>query len=67
MGERISLDHMVLETDCPYLAPQPVRGRTNEPAFIPMIAGKLAQLQGLSVEEVEERTTATARAFYGIG
>jgi len=67
VGERISLDHMVLETDCPYLAPQPVRGRTNEPAFIPMIAEKLAQLQGLTVGDVEERTTATARAFYGIG
>lgn len=67
VGQRIGLEHLVLETDCPYLAPQPVRGKRNEPAYIPMIAEVLAQLQGVSVEEVERKTTETARAFYGIG
>lgn len=64
--ERIPLESMVLETDCPYLAPQPVRGKRNEPAYIPMIAAELARAQGLTPEEVARVTTAAARRFYGV-
>jgi TatD DNase family protein len=51
-------DRILLETDCPYLAPVPHRGRRNEPAFLPHIAAKLAQIRGWSLEETQARTTA---------
>ena len=50
-GERI-----ILETDCPYLAPVPMRGRRNEPAFLPHILAKLAEIRGWTPEETEART-----------
>ncbi|HEX6858971.1 MAG TPA: TatD family hydrolase [Caulobacteraceae bacterium] len=49
-------DRIMLETDCPYLAPVPMRGRRNEPAFLPHILEKLAQIRGWSAEEAEQRT-----------
>jgi TatD DNase family protein len=49
---------ILLETDCPYLAPVPFRGRRNEPAYLPHVAAKLAQIRGWSLEETEARTTA---------
>jgi TatD DNase family protein len=51
-------DRILLETDCPYLAPVPHRGRRNEPAYLPHVAAKLAQIRGWSLEETEARTTA---------
>lgn len=49
-------DRIMLETDCPYLAPVPMRGRRNEPAFLPHILEKLAEIRGWSVAEAEQRT-----------
>lgn len=49
-------DRIILETDCPYLAPAPMRGRRNEPAFLPHILEKLAEIRGWSREEAERRT-----------
>jgi TatD DNase family protein len=49
-------DRIMLETDCPYLAPVPMRGRRNEPAYLPHILEKLAEIRGWSVEEAERRT-----------
>ena len=49
-------DRIILETDCPYLAPVPMRGRRNEPAFLPHILAKLAEVRGWSLEEAEART-----------
>jgi len=57
----VPLDRMLIETDCPYLAPVPHRGKRNEPAFVKETARKLGELCGLSMEEVGERT---ARNFY---
>ncbi len=51
------LDRLLLETDAPYLAPVPYRGRTNEPAYIPVIGDHLARLRELPVEEIERSTT----------
>lgn len=51
-GERI-----IVETDCPYLAPVPYRGRRNEPAYIPHVLAKLAEIRGWSPDEAEQRTT----------
>jgi len=49
-------DRIIVETDCPYLAPLPMRGRRNEPAFLPYVLSKLAEIRGWSVGEAEERT-----------
>ncbi|WP_309087954.1 TatD family hydrolase [Phenylobacterium sp.] len=49
-------DRIIVETDCPYLAPVPYRGRRNEPAFLPHVLAKLAEIRGWSLEEAEART-----------
>ena len=50
-------DRIIVETDCPYLAPVPYRGRRNEPAYVPHVLAKLAQVRGWSTDEAEARTT----------
>jgi len=57
----VPLDRMLIETDCPYLAPVPNRGKRNEPAFVIQTACKLGELRGLSAEEIGEQTS---RNFY---
>jgi len=49
-------DRIIVETDCPYLAPVPMRGRRNEPAFLPHVLAKLAEIRGWSLDEAEART-----------
>ncbi|MGC1304404.1 MAG: TatD family hydrolase [Caulobacteraceae bacterium] len=49
-------DRIIVETDCPYLAPVPMRGRRNEPAYLPYVLAKLAEVRGWSLEEAEART-----------
>lgn len=49
-------DRIIVETDCPYLAPAPMRGRRNEPAFLPYVLAKLAEIRGWSLDEAERRT-----------
>jgi TatD DNase family protein len=56
-------DRIIVETDCPYLAPVPFRGRRNEPAYIPHILGKLAEIRGWTLAEAEARTEA---AFFDL-
>ena len=51
------VDRIIVETDCPYLAPVPHRGRRNEPAYIGLVLEKLADIRGWSVEEADRRTT----------
>ena len=60
LARRVPLDRLVLETDCPYLAPTPHRGRRNEPALIQLTAARLAELHHLSPSELAERTTQNA-------
>ena len=50
-------DRIIVETDCPYLAPVPMRGRRNEPAYLPHVLAKLAEVRGWSLEEAQTRTT----------
>jgi TatD DNase family protein len=59
-------DRLLLETDCPYLAPQARRGKRNEPACIPIIAARIAQIWKTTPEEVGDITTANALALFGI-
>lgn len=56
----LELDDLVLETDCPYLAPTPHRGKRNEPVYLPLIASKVAELMQQPLETVAEKTTANA-------
>jgi TatD DNase family protein len=62
----LGLDSLVIETDCPYLPPQPWRGKRNEPAYLPATAARIAELTGVPVTDVARRTTATACARLGI-
>lgn len=62
--QNIDLQHILLETDSPWLAPVPYRGRRNEPAFITAVAAKIASLHGISVEEVARITTTNAKQLF---
>ncbi|MCI0406047.1 MAG: TatD family hydrolase, partial [candidate division Zixibacteria bacterium] len=59
-------DLILTETDCPYLAPVPHRGKRNEPAYIPLVVEKLAAILGRSKEELAETTSANASRAFGI-
>ena len=63
---KVPLDRIVLETDAPYLTPVPYRGKRNESTYIPIIAAKVAELKGVSLEEVAETTTNNAKTLFGI-
>ena len=66
--ETIPIEQIILETDCPYLAPVPMRGRRNEPAYLPHVAEALAALKGIPVDEVKEITDENAlRLFSKVG
>jgi TatD DNase family protein len=59
-------DRLLLETDSPYLAPVPFRGRRNEPAFIERTCDAIATLRGVTVDALAVSTTRNARRFYGL-
>lgn len=61
------LDRLVLETDCPYMSPEPFRGRRNDPGRLHLVAERLAQLRGLSAEEIENITLENGKRLYRIG
>lgn len=63
---KIPLDKLVLETDAPYLTPEPFRGRRNEPLYTKYVALKVAEILDMSVEDVEELTTSNAQKLFGI-
>jgi TatD DNase family protein len=61
---RVDLGHFMVETDCPYLAPVPHRGKRCEPAYTRLVAERIATLRGTSLEEIAARTTANADEFF---
>ena len=63
-AKRIPLDRMLIETDSPYLAPVPFRGKRNEPAYVIHVAEKIAELRGMSYEEIAEITTINANELF---
>lgn len=63
---QISLKHIVLETDAPYLAPVPYRGKRNESSYAVLVAQKLAEIYNLSIEEIAQITTQNSKAIFGI-
>jgi len=64
VAARVPLDAFMVETDCPYLAPVPFRGKRAEPAHTRLVAEEIAKARGISLEEVARATTATAEEFF---
>ncbi|MFC2078602.1 TatD family hydrolase [Candidatus Bipolaricaulota bacterium] len=65
--KQVPLDCILLETDCPYLAPVPYRGRRNEPAYVKYVAEEIAKLKGFEVSEVAQQTTQNAVRLFALG
>jgi TatD DNase family protein len=66
VAANIPLDRIVLETDCPYMAPEPFRGKRNHPGYLYRMAERLAELRGLPVEEIHQITTENGKRLYRI-
>ena len=66
VAQAIPLEYLVIETDCPYMAPVPFRGKRNEPMLVQHTATKIAELRGISVEELIEATYQNGKRIYGI-
>ncbi|MFZ6036307.1 MAG: TatD family hydrolase [Patescibacteria group bacterium] len=64
--KKTPLDRMMVETDAPYLAPQLVRGKRNEPRYVRYVADRVAEIKGVTFEEVASITTANAEKFFGL-
>jgi TatD DNase family protein len=67
VAAKVSAEHILLETDSPYLSPVPYRGKRNEPAYVKLIAKKIADLQGLSVEDIGRASSFGVHKLFGIG
>ena len=66
VAQNVPLDRLLVETDSPYLSPEPMRGRRNEPAYVRHVAEKIASLRGIPLEELAIATTLNAKAVYGL-
>ena len=67
VARRLPLETLLVETDCPYGAPQSHRGQRNEPAYVSEAVAKIADLRGEPIERVAERTTQNALRLFGLG
>ena len=65
-AQTIPLDRIVLETDCPYMAPEPFRGRRNDPGYLFRMAEQLAEIRGLDIEQIHTITTENGKRLYRI-
>ncbi|KAF0823406.1 TatD family hydrolase [Cytobacillus firmus] len=66
VADVIPLEKLLIETDCPYLTPHPHRGKRNEPSYVKLVAEQIAEIKGLSTEEVAQATTENAKKLFGI-
>ena len=66
VAANIPLDRLVLETDCPYMAPEPFRGRRNDPGKLYRMAERLAEIRGVGLEEIHRITLENGKRFFGI-
>ncbi|MDQ0233364.1 TatD family hydrolase [Metabacillus malikii] len=62
----IPMDSLLIETDCPYLTPHPFRGKRNEPSYVKYVAEQIAEIKGITFEEVALKTSDNAMKFFGI-
>ncbi|SIT93401.1 TatD family hydrolase [Edaphobacillus lindanitolerans] len=67
VAKEIDIEHLLVETDAPYLAPHPNRGKRNEPSYVPLVAEEIARLKEIPVEEVARATTENAKRIYRLG
>jgi len=67
IARRVPVEYLLIETDCPYLAPQPVRGKRNEPSYVRYVAETLAEIKGLNPEDVGRITSHNAMQLFSIG
>lgn len=65
--EKMPLERLLIETDSPYLTPVPYRGKRNEPSYVEFVAKEIAEIKGITLEEVITVTTENAKKIYGIG
>jgi TatD DNase family protein len=66
VATELPLDKLLIETDCPYLTPHPFRGKRNEPGYVSYVAEQIAELKGITYEELADITTANAKKLFGI-
>jgi TatD DNase family protein len=66
VAKEIPLEHLLIETDCPYLTPHPFRGKRNEPSYVKYVAEAIAELKEVSFEEVAQKTSDNAKKLFGI-
>ncbi|MCA1032849.1 TatD family hydrolase [Bacillus timonensis] len=66
VAKEIPLDKLLIETDCPYLTPHPYRGKRNEPSYVKFIAEQIAELKGISYEEICQKTSDNAKRLFDI-
>jgi TatD DNase family protein len=62
----LPLDRLLVETDCPFLAPHPYRGKRNEPAYVRLVAERIADLKGIPFDDLARATTANARHLFDL-
>lgn len=66
VAKEVPLDKLLVETDSPYLAPEPHRGKRNEPSFVKFVAGTIAEIKGISFEELAKATNRNTKELFGI-
>ncbi|MCU9615300.1 TatD family hydrolase [Caldibacillus lycopersici] len=66
VAKEVPLEKLLIETDCPYLAPHPFRGKRNEPAYVRLVAEEIAAIKEITLEELAEATTRNAKALFKI-
>jgi TatD DNase family protein len=64
IARQTALDRLLIETDAPYLAPHPYRGKRNEPAYVPLVAAQIAEVRGVETAVIAHHTTANARRLF---
>lgn len=67
VAKQVPSDFLLIETDCPYLAPHPFRGKRNEPGYVHFVAEKIAKLRGTTLDELAKITTANAKRLFQLG
>ncbi|MGM8215722.1 TatD family hydrolase [Bacillaceae bacterium W0354] len=66
VAQEVPIERLLIETDCPFLAPHPNRGKRNEPAYVKLVAEKIAELRGMDLEALAEQTTKNAKKIFSI-
>ena len=66
VAAELPLDKLLIETDCPYLTPHPFRGKRNEPGYVSYVAEQIAELKGITYEELADITTANAKSYLAL-